>query len=68
VVVDEIQRVPALLDEIHRLIETCRLSFVLSGSSARKLRRGGTNLLAGRAVVTNLFPLVSAEMAFRTGR
>jgi len=64
VVVDEIQKVPALLDEIHRLIETCHLNFVLSGSSARKLRRGGTNLLAGRAVVTNLYPLVSAEMSF----
>lgn len=65
VVVDEVQKVPALLDEIHRLIETRGLRFVLSGSSARKLRRGGTNLLAGRALVTNLYPLVSAEMNFQ---
>ena len=65
VVIDEVQRVPELLDEVHRLIETRRLRFVLSGSSARKLRRGGANLLAGRAVVHHLFPLVSAERSFR---
>ena len=65
VVLDEVQKVPALLDEVHRLIETRGLRFVLSGSSARKLRRGGTNLLAGRARVTNLYPLVSAEMGFQ---
>ena len=63
VVIDEIQRVPALLDEVHRLMETTGLRFILSGSSARKLRRGGRNLLAGRAVVRNLFPLVSAEIS-----
>lgn len=63
-VIDEVQKVPALLDEVHRLIETHRLRFVLSGSSARKLRRGGVNLLAGRAVNTSMFPLVSAELAF----
>lgn len=62
VVIDEIQKVPALLDEVHRLIETRQLRFVLSGSSARRLRRGGTNLLAGRAIVRHLFPLVSAEI------
>lgn len=65
VVIDEVQRVPELLNEVHRLIETRRLRFVLSGSSARKLRRGGANLLAGRAVVHHLFPLVSAERSFR---
>ncbi len=65
VVIDEIQRVPDLLDEVHRLIETRRLRFVLSGSSARKLRRGGANLLAGRAVVEHLYPLVSAERSFQ---
>lgn len=64
VVIDEVQKVPNLLDEVHRLIETRHLNFILSGSSARKLRRGGTNLLAGRATVENLFPLVSAEMSF----
>jgi predicted AAA+ superfamily ATPase len=51
-----------LLDEVHRLIERERRRFVLSGSSARKLRRGGTNLLAGRAVQLDMFPLVSAEV------
>lgn len=64
VIIDEVQKVPGILDEVHRLIETRRLNFILSGSSARKLRRGGTNLLAGRAVVEHLFPLVSAEMSF----
>lgn len=63
-VVDEVQKAPALLDEVHRLIETRGLRFVLSGSSARKLRRGGVNLLAGRATTVSMFPLVSAELAF----
>ena len=63
-VIDEVQKVPGLLDEVHRLIESRRLRFVLSGSSARKLRRGGANLLAGRAVTTAMFPLVSAELPF----
>ena len=62
VVIDEVQRAPALLDQVHRLIESQRLKFILSGSSARKLRRGGVNLLAGRAVTKELFPLVSAEL------
>lgn len=65
VVIDEVQKVPALLDEVHRLIETRGLRFLLSGSSARKLRRGSVNLLAGRAFVRHLFPLVSAEMSNR---
>jgi len=64
VVIDEVQKVPGVLDEVHRLIESHRLRFVLSGSSARKLRRGGANLLAGRAVTTSMFPLVSAELSF----
>jgi predicted AAA+ superfamily ATPase len=64
VVLDEVQKVPDLLNEVHRLIETRGLRFVLSGSSARKLRRGGTNLLAGRALVETLHPLVSAETGF----
>ena len=63
-VIDEVQKVPQLLDEVHRLMESRRLRFVLSGSSARKLRRGGVNLLAGRAVTKSMMPLVSAEMAF----
>jgi predicted AAA+ superfamily ATPase len=62
VVIDEVQKVPALLDEVHRLIESRGRRFLLSGSSARKLRRGGTNLLAGRALMSQMFPFVSAEL------
>jgi uncharacterized protein len=62
VVLDEVQKVPAVLDEVHRLIESRKLRFILCGSSARKLKRGGANLLAGRAVVTEMFPLTSAEL------
>lgn len=63
VVIDEIQKCPPLLDEVHLLIERNRsLRFVLTGSSARKLKRGGANLLAGRARVAALRPLVSAEV------
>ena len=54
VVIDEIQKIPALLDEVHRLIENKGWKFALCGSSARKLRRGGVNLLAGRAVTRHL--------------
>jgi uncharacterized protein len=61
VVIDEVQKVPALLDEVHGLMERRGTRFVLSGSSARKLRRGASNLLAGRAVVERLYPLISAE-------
>ncbi len=65
VIIDEVQKAPQLLNEAHRLIETHQLRFVLSGSSARKLRRGhDVNLLAGRALTTTLFPLVSAELSF----
>lgn len=62
VVLDEVQKVPALMDEVHGLIESRRLRFVLCGSSARKLKRTGVNLLAGRAIVTHLFPLTSVEL------
>lgn len=62
VIIDEVQKVPALLDEVHWLIENKRLRFILSGSSARKLRRSGANLLGGRALRKTLFPLVSAEI------
>lgn len=64
VVIDEVQKVPALLDEVHRLIEDKRLRFILSGSSARKLKRGGADLLAGRAVLKQMFPLVSHEVDY----
>ena len=49
VIIDEIQKIPPLLDEVHRLIEKQKFKFILTGSSARKLRRGGINLLGGRA-------------------
>ncbi len=62
VVIDEVQKLPEILDEVHRLIETKRLTFLLTGSSARKLKRGGANLLAGRAWWADLFPLTSAEI------
>jgi predicted AAA+ superfamily ATPase len=62
VVIDEIQKLPQLLDEVHRLIEERGMRFLLTGSSARKLKRGGANLLAGRAWEARLFPLVSAEI------
>lgn len=62
VFVDEIQKVPALTDEVHALIERTKARFILTGSSARKLRRGGANLLAGRAVVRRLHPLTSKEI------
>jgi len=62
VVLDEVQKVPAVLDEVHRLMESRRLRFVLCGSSARKLKRGGANLLAGRAIVAEMFPLTSSEL------
>jgi predicted AAA+ superfamily ATPase len=65
VIIDEIQKLPALLDEVHLLIERNKsLRFLLTGSSARKLKRGGANLLAGRALVKRLHPLVSIELGF----
>jgi predicted AAA+ superfamily ATPase len=60
--VDEIQRIPQLLNEVHFLIENTGLQFLLTGSSARKLRRGGVNLLAGRAVQRRLYPFVYQEI------
>ena len=62
VVIDEVQRVPELLNEVHRLIEDRHIRFLLTGSSARKLKKEGVNLLAGRAWETNLFPLTSHEI------
>lgn len=62
VVIDEVQKVPALLDEVHRCIEKSKMTFVLTGSSARKLRRGGSNLLAGRALTLSMFPLSAQEV------
>ncbi len=62
VVIDEIQRLPDLLNEVHRLIETRGVRFLLTGSSARKLRRGGVNLLGGRARTKYFHPLVMKEL------
>jgi predicted AAA+ superfamily ATPase len=62
VVVDEIQRLPGLLNEVHRLIEERKLRFALLGSSARKLKTAGTNLLAGRALRKQMFPLTPQEL------
>jgi len=62
VVIDEVQKLPEILDEVHRLIEAENLTFLLTGSSARKLKRGGANLLAGRAWWAELFPLTSNEI------
>lgn len=62
-IIDEIQKAPALLDSVHALIEEDRsYRFILTGSSARKLRRGGVNLLAGRAVLTHFHPFMAAEL------
>lgn len=62
VVIDEVQRLPALLNDVHRAIEEQGLRFVLLGSSARKLKTPGTNLLAGRAILRSLHPFVPAEL------
>lgn len=62
VVIDEIQRLPELLNEVHRLIEERGTRFLLTGSSARKLRRGGVNLLGGRARTKYLHPLIAREL------
>ena len=65
VVIDEIQRLPELLNEVHRLIEMRGIHFLLTGSSARKLRRGGVNLLGGRARTKYLHPLTYPELGDR---
>ncbi|NDC37284.1 MAG: ATP-binding protein [Proteobacteria bacterium] len=62
VVIDEVQRIPSLLNEVHRSIEELGLKFALLGSSARKLRRDGVNLLGGRALQKYMYPLIPIEM------
>ena len=63
IVVDEVQKVPQLLDVVHRLLEMkTKRRFILTGSSARKLKRSGTDLLAGRAVVKTLHPFMASEL------
>ncbi len=65
IIVDEVQRLPNLLNEVHRLIETRKQRFVLCGSSARKLRRTGVNLLAGRALQRAMHAFVPEELGDR---
>lgn len=62
VIIDEIQKIPKLLDEVHWLIENTNANFILCGSSARKLKRGAANLLGGRAWSYQLYPLVRKEI------
>lgn len=62
VVVDEVQRLPTLLNEVHRAIERQRRRFILLGSSARRLKTIGTNLLGGRATVKTMYPLLPVEL------
>jgi predicted AAA+ superfamily ATPase len=62
IVIDEIQKIPDLLNEVHRLIELKGYRFILTGSSARALRHKGVNLLAGRALSYKMFPLTAAEL------
>lgn len=62
IILDEVQKIPRVLDEVHWLIEKKGLRFILCGSSARKLRRGHVNLLGGRAWRYEMFPLVTAEL------
>ncbi len=62
VIIDEVQKIPDLLDEVHWLIENRKIKFILCGSSARKLKRGHANLLGGRALRRQLFPLTFSEI------
>lgn len=62
VIIDEVQKIPKLLDIVHKSIEAYKTKFILTGSSSRKLKRGGANLLAGRAFLYHLFPLTYLEL------
>ena len=62
IILDEVQRIPELLNEVHRLIESRKLRFIMTGSSARALRRKGVNLLAGRALTQFMHPLTIEEL------
>lgn len=63
VIIDEVQKIPKLLDVVHKAIEEFKYKFILTGSSARKLKRGGANLLAGRAFFYSFYPLTHTELA-----
>ncbi|MDV7396937.1 AAA family ATPase, partial [Arthrospira platensis SPKY1] len=65
VILDEVQKIPALLDEVHRLMEASGLRFALCGSSARQLKRGGADMLAGRALTLEMEPFSAAELGDR---
>ena len=65
VIIDEVQKLPRVLNVVHQIMEEREIQFVLSGSSARKLKRGGANLLAGRAFFFYLYPFASAELGRR---
>jgi len=62
IIIDEVQRVPEILNEVHRLIEKEKRKFILTGSSPRKLRKKGQNLLAGRALSYSMYPLTAKEL------
>jgi predicted AAA+ superfamily ATPase len=62
IVIDEIQKIPALTNEVHRLIELKKWKFILTGSSARKLKKANANLLGGRALGKNFYPLTAQEL------
>ena len=62
-VIDEIQKIPELLNEVHWLIENRHTRFILSGSSPRRITRTETNLLGGRALRYELYPLISQEIS-----
>lgn len=62
VIIDEVQKLPSVLDEVHRLMESRGFRFVLTGSSARKLKRNGANLLAGRARTLSMHPFTATEL------
>ncbi len=63
VIIDEVQRVPEILNEVHRLIELSKFRFILTGSSPRKLKKKGQNLLAGRALTYHFYPLTAGELS-----
>ena len=66
VIIDEVQRIPDLLHEVHRLIETKKYRFILTGSSPRKLKRKGPNLLAGRALTLSMHTMLFRSRATRS--
>jgi predicted AAA+ superfamily ATPase len=63
IIIDEVQKIPKILDVVHSILSKQKRQFILTGSSARKLKRGGANLLAGRALVKEIFPLTHLELA-----